>query len=885
MPKMADDTTRLAVAIEANTKQFENAIKKLEKATGQSLRGVNDNAAATGKAFDSLSAKVKSASGDMSRDLAGALSVASGGTIAGALIGGGLAGAVALVKETSQSLAELGAEAKKAGLSVERFQELKYVSAQNVVGLDALTDGIKELQLRADEWIVTGAGPGAEAFQRLGYSADDLSRKLKDPSNLFVEIIGRIGKLNRAAQVRVLDEVFGGTGGERFVGLVDQGEQAIRGQIRAANDLGIVLNEDVIKRAAEIDAKFRVIADVIGSAMKEAVVDVATALVDLQDRAKKIEDQNSRNIHSRLQEIYSEIDLIDQRRRDGTLDALRPSTVSKSQQDEELDRRVAELKEQALKLRDILDRRDGYSENFQFAPEAASNLGKLGGALGTAGTSAVKAGQNFRTFAEGLAALSREIPDLADQLADLDARTRIEATYRATVAKAQTYQEIAEAKRLKDQATTALDQKPAREAAAGGMLDLIAHAEGTAGPGRAGYNETLDYGRWTGGPVRLTGMTLDEIDALQGRMLANPENRARYGGKGSSAVGRYQITQTTLRDLRRQLGLSGDMYFTGDVQDRLAQELLRQRGGSVSGLRGTWTGLQRIDEGIIRDTMAGTELPPVDPSVTAARDAAGDVDGIFARAEAEVAALKDSIGRSADEVERMRHEAQLFDDIARARGGAGLVTPEDLARITDLTTRYHDYGLAFDAAAEKQRAAADAGVYFAETMAGSLSAMIPAIDSGNAALDRLLSSLTEAALQATLLGSGPLAGLFGTAVSGGGTGGLLGALFGGIFGREGGGGVSKGQPYVVGEKRPELFIPETAGRIAPVSGFRAPTIATPRARPSGTTLSVKASINLAGANGDAAIESAARRGAVQAIAAVHQLMPKWQRDADTYGSW
>jgi hypothetical protein len=68
---------------------------------------------------------------------------------------------------------------------------------------------------------------------------------------------------------------------------------------------------------------------------------------------------------------------------------------------------------------------------------------------------------------------------------------------------------------------------------------------------------------------------------------------------------------------------------------------------------------------------------------------------------------------------------------------------------------------------------------------------------------------------------GLLGGLFGSGggdSSGDGGGGnfftkLLGSIFGG--GRAGGGGVDAGRAYLVGEKRPELFIPRSAGTIVP----------------------------------------------------------------------
>jgi phage-related minor tail protein len=43
----------------------------------------------------------------------------------------------------------------------------------------------------------------------------------------------------------------------------------------------------------------------------------------------------------------------------------------------------------------------------------------------------------------------------------------------------------------------------------------------------------------------------------------------------------------------------------------------------------------------------------------------------------------------------------------------------------------------------------------------------------------------------------------------------LGSFLGSIPGLENGGGVSPGKAYVVGEKRPELFLPSSAGRIVP----------------------------------------------------------------------
>lgn len=103
------------------------------------------------------------------------------------------------------------------------------------------------------------------------------------------------------------------------------------------------------------------------------------------------------------------------------------------------------------------------------------------------------------------------------------------------------------------------------------VLDLIGKSEGT--DKGDGYNETLGYGAYTGGDVDLVSMTLDQIEALQTRMLRHPKNKLK-----SSALGRYQIIRTTLRTMRQQLGLTGREKFDAEMQDRLACYLLGQRG-------------------------------------------------------------------------------------------------------------------------------------------------------------------------------------------------------------------------------------------------------------------------------------------------------------------
>ncbi|KAB2736063.1 hypothetical protein [Brucella anthropi] len=192
---------------------------------------------------------------------------------------GGVAGIAASVAKVTQAFADLGREAKTAGLNVEDFQRWRYVADQNRIGIDAMIDAFKELSIRGDEYAKTGKGGGADAFAQIGMSPAEVKERLKDPSALLLEIIDRTKRLqNTAAGVRIFDELLGGQGGEQFVRLIDQGRQGITATLKEADKMGAVMDENFIKRAEEVDKKFNQIANTIGSTLKAAIVDAVSAL-------------------------------------------------------------------------------------------------------------------------------------------------------------------------------------------------------------------------------------------------------------------------------------------------------------------------------------------------------------------------------------------------------------------------------------------------------------------------------------------------------------------------------------------------------------------------------------------------------------------------------
>lgn len=202
------------------------------------------------------------------------------------------------------------------------------------------------------------------------------------------------------------------------------------------------------------------------------------------------------------------------------------------------------------------------------------------------------------------------------------------------------------------------------EAAKKSFKDLVGLAEGTSQ--KRGYNETLDYGRWTGGDVNLTMMSIRDVLALQDKMRT-ADNRAIYGdGKGSSAVGMYQIVSSTLKDLVKSLGLSLEDKFTPEIQDKMFDELTRRIIQSsdgdpnklVSSARSTWQGLDKVPDAQILAALnnASQTLGALDPEIFKQIEALKDLklDGAVGSLEQynqKVIEVAKSIGATREEVE------------------------------------------------------------------------------------------------------------------------------------------------------------------------------------------------------------------------------------------
>lgn len=171
-----------------------------------------------------------------------------------------------------------------------------------------------------------------------------------------------------------------------------------------------------------------------------------------------------------------------------------------------------------------------------------------------------------------------------------------------------------------------LNMQRTRDIDASRLLSVIAKGES-----RGNYNAY--YGNVNNKTVKFTEMTVEEVLAWQKSFVAQ--------GQPSSAIGKYQFIEPTLSGLVQELKIEPNTKFDEQLQDRLAQQLLKRRGlheyvdGKISNeqfahsLSKEWAALPRVTgENPAQSYYAGDGLNSAQISVEEVKSGIGSISEI-----------------------------------------------------------------------------------------------------------------------------------------------------------------------------------------------------------------------------------------------------------------
>ena len=245
--------------------------------------------ASLGSLVIELAANTAKLSGDLGRAVALAESAsgkmsAAANAAAGAfgLIGKAFAGG--LIIHEVRSLLEFGERldlaAKKAGLTGEAMTQLAYVAKQSQIDIDALSLGLKKMEVAVSKARAEGIQFG-DAFHALGITLKDL--KGLSPDQVFELIAQRLSELkSESDRSRAAVEIFGRAGAD-LIPIMLKGAGGIQAMREEAVKLGLSFSSEQLDKLSKTSESVRKLTESFKALALTLLAGVGPGLTDFFD--------------------------------------------------------------------------------------------------------------------------------------------------------------------------------------------------------------------------------------------------------------------------------------------------------------------------------------------------------------------------------------------------------------------------------------------------------------------------------------------------------------------------------------------------------------------------------------------------------------------------
>lgn len=205
----------------------ENELKEAESAA----RSFN----ATAEKISVSAGKMADKFGTMAQKTRG-LSLAATGLITG------LAG---MAVKAASDADELTTLAKQTGLTTDEIQKMKYAAEGVDVDTDTIIGGMKKMKKSLEK--------NKDTFKKMGVEVKTWNGQYRNTSDIFFDTVQALSQIpNETERDIVAMELFGKSADE-LAGIIDDGGAALRALGKEAENLGVIIPEEELEKASEIN--------------------------------------------------------------------------------------------------------------------------------------------------------------------------------------------------------------------------------------------------------------------------------------------------------------------------------------------------------------------------------------------------------------------------------------------------------------------------------------------------------------------------------------------------------------------------------------------------------------------------------------------------------
>lgn len=221
----------------------------------------------------------------------------------------GLSRAVSIAKEATVEFEKIGLDANKLGISTDELQELSYAALKSGIAQNTMTMAVQRFTRRVEE-ARNGTGEALGILTKYNIQLNNSNGTARKTTEILGDVAEKMkGMATGGEKLRMSFKLFDSEGAV-MVNMLGAGKDAFEGMRHEAHELGVVIDESMIKKAQETATQAEVLSKVLDVNLKRAFVnlapilneaislfsDVARAISDIIDSMRSIEDTTNKGL-------------------------------------------------------------------------------------------------------------------------------------------------------------------------------------------------------------------------------------------------------------------------------------------------------------------------------------------------------------------------------------------------------------------------------------------------------------------------------------------------------------------------------------------------------------------------------------------------------------
>jgi len=217
-------------------------------------------------------------------------------SVKGAISALAVSGLGLMIKKNLEAADAIGKAADAAGVGVESLQELRFAAERSGVSVSELDGGLRRFNRRLG-LAAEGGGPAIAMFRDLGISISTTDGRIRNTEQVLDDVIARLAKMQSSArQAAAASAFFGDDAGPKLALLLQQGTDGIDQMRQKARELGLVLDEDLVRGAERANDRIEDLQKQFSVRTTRAIVEHTDEIIALADAVAFLIEKMSQGV-------------------------------------------------------------------------------------------------------------------------------------------------------------------------------------------------------------------------------------------------------------------------------------------------------------------------------------------------------------------------------------------------------------------------------------------------------------------------------------------------------------------------------------------------------------------------------------------------------------